>query len=116
WLNGAEESWQDAEALLGKRRWALGAFAVHLAVEKVLKAHVTRATGDIPPKTHNLRYLAELAKIQLTPDQVKLLVHLNEYQVDARYRDIDSPVPEPAIVQADMRSAKELSAWLKQLF
>lgn len=68
WIAGADESWADAEALIEKGRINFGAFAAHLAIEKALKARVTKATGDIPPRTHNLPHLAELAALNLTQD------------------------------------------------
>lgn len=54
WLNTAEDSWSGAEYLLKGRRYSFAAFTAHLALEKVLKAHVTRATSDIPPRSHIL--------------------------------------------------------------
>lgn len=38
-----------------------GLFLAHLALEKTLKAHVCRTTGELAPKTHNLVRLAEMA-------------------------------------------------------
>jgi HEPN domain-containing protein len=63
---GAISSWNDAVYLIEGKRVFLGLFAAHLAVEKVIKAHVIKETKDIPPFIHNLNKLAELANIQLT--------------------------------------------------
>ena len=62
WQRGASDDWESAQVLLssGKIRQAL--FFGHLALEKALKGLVTRTTGDIPPRTHDLLRLAELAK------------------------------------------------------
>ena len=46
WRNGALSSWDDALYLLEGKRVMLGMFAVHLALEKALKAHLS-----ISPRT-----------------------------------------------------------------
>ncbi len=62
WKGGAEEDIAAAGSLLetGHPRHAL--FFAHLAVEKMLKAHVTKATGDIPPKIHDLLRLVRTGR------------------------------------------------------
>jgi HEPN domain-containing protein len=57
----------------------------------MLKAHVTKRTKDIPPRTHNLVRLAELAQLELDPDQFGSLREFNLCQLEGRYPD-DEPV------------------------
>jgi HEPN domain-containing protein len=43
-------------------------FFAHLALEKLLKAHVCRATRDLAPRVHALLRLAERAGLMLPED------------------------------------------------
>ncbi len=50
WRTGSDEDWEMAEIALEKRKIRHGLFFLHLAMEKLLKAHVCRVTGEYPPK------------------------------------------------------------------
>jgi HEPN domain-containing protein len=60
WQKGAIEEWDLAQDLVKRNKTRHGLFFAHLALEKLLKAHVCRQTQDLPPRTHNLTRLAEL--------------------------------------------------------
>jgi len=110
--DGALEAWKDAEYLLqGKRIW-LGLFALHLAIEKALKAHVVKATRDIPPFIHNLPKLAEVANLDLSEKQKNLLAALNPYNIRGRYQESLSTPPPISEAKVMMKQAKELFGWL----
>lgn len=49
WRRGALMDWRVANELIENRRYAHGLFFAHLAIEKMLKAHVCKATGNIAP-------------------------------------------------------------------
>ncbi len=85
WRKGAEEDFEVARELVEMGRLRHGLFWVHLAVEKMLKAHVTRATEGVPPKVHNLVRLLELSGLTASEDQRILCQRLNAYQMDGRY-------------------------------
>jgi len=58
----SDEAWEAAVDLINENhRIQFGLFFVHLALEKVVKAHVWRAKQKMPPHIHNLIRLAELA-------------------------------------------------------
>ena len=65
WINTAKSDFDSAEILIHESRYSHGLFFCHLSIEKGLKAHVVKTTGEIPPKSHNLIYLLELADIEL---------------------------------------------------
>jgi AbiV family abortive infection protein len=48
WRSGAEEDLAAARSLLEKKHFRHALFFAHLAIEKVLKAHVTHETKTIP--------------------------------------------------------------------
>jgi HEPN domain-containing protein len=79
WRDGALSTWDDALYLIRDKRIMLGLFAVHLALEKAVKAHVVRTTGKLPPKIHSLIRLSELAGLDLSVEHKKVLAEINEY-------------------------------------
>lgn len=108
----ALEAWDNAAYLIkGKRIW-LGLFALHLAVEKALKAHVIKETKDIPPFIHNLSKLAEIANLDLSEKQKNLLADLNPYYIRGRYQESLGSPASMSEVKSMMKQAKELFEWL----
>ena len=73
------EDWEVAQDLLKHRRTRHGLFFVHLALEKLLKAHVCHSTNDLAPRLHNLIRLAGLAKLTLTQAQLDILADINTF-------------------------------------
>ena len=65
WHTGSDEDWEMAEIALEKGKIRHGLFFLHLAMEKLIKAHVFRVTGDLPPKIHNLLTLMQRAKLPI---------------------------------------------------
>jgi len=62
-------------------------FHAHLALEKILKAHVCRGTQAITPWIHNLSRLAETAQLKLSDEFIDVLADMNEYSLEGRYPD-----------------------------
>jgi len=115
WLEDALSSWNDAQYLIQDGRILFGLFAVHLALEKLIKAHVIKVTKELPPRIHNLLTLATLASLTLTPEQERLLAELNTFNIRGRYSDI--PMERPTATQAEsiFKQAKEVFKWLEEL-
>ena len=74
WREGSQEDWVVGQELVERGRIRHGLFFVHLALEKVLKAHVCRQTRDLAPRIHNLVRLAEQAALPLDQDQQDILL------------------------------------------
>lgn len=68
WQEGANYDLATAEDLLEIRRYPYTLFMGHLALEKLLKAHVVKATSEPAPKSHNLPYLAQKANLVTCQD------------------------------------------------
>ena len=115
WRKGAEEDWEVAQDLLGIGRCRHALFFAHLAVEKVIKACVTKVTGQVPPKTHNLLRLAQVSALQTTSEQSGVLRRLNMHQLAGRYPGESSEM-ELSIEQAAelMKDAERILEWLKR--
>ena len=114
WRNSSDEDFAAAESLLVKGHLRHSLFFAHLAVEKMLKAHVTRHTGDIPPRTHNLIRLAELAGLRMDPEREQFLRELNVYQLEGRYPEEEQVEIDSGIAKKELLRAKETLLWLKQ--
>ena len=112
WKRGAQEEWQVAGELLEKGRLRHALFFTHLAVEKALKAHVCRKTGDLAPRTHNLVRLAEVAGLQPSPDQLRILAALNEFVLAGRYPESLTPEPSSEEARRYRSDAEKVFQWL----
>lgn len=76
WRTSSDEDFDAAQSLLEKGHFRHSLFFAHLAIEKMLKAHVARQTKDIPPRIHNLIRPAEIAELSLEPKRVFLDVSI----------------------------------------
>lgn len=113
WKNGADEDIKAAEALLDKASYRHALFFLHLTIEKILKAHVSKVTVDIPPRIHNLLRLAEIAGLELPDEYSKFIRYLNRHQMDGRYPDQTSAVIDKDRAKRDMEKTREIFEWLK---
>jgi len=62
WIATSEYDIETVEHMLKSGRYVYVVFMCHLSVEKLLKGLVAETQEDLPPKTHNLRYLVKLSK------------------------------------------------------
>lgn len=112
WKNSAMEDWSVAQDLLQLKRTRHSLFFAHLALEKVLKGHVSGFTKAIPPKLHNLVRLAELAGLALTQEQVDILAEMNSYNLEGRYPDMLLPALTVKEATAQLKRAEKVYEWL----
>ncbi len=113
WRTSSEEDFAAAKSLLEKGHFRHCLFFAHLAIEKMLKAHVTRQTKDIPPRTHNLLRLAEIAGLKLNPEQARFLTRFGLYQLEARYPDSSEMLLDERAAAEKLSFAQEILEWLK---
>jgi HEPN domain-containing protein len=113
WRTGAEEDFAAAQPLLEKGYLRHCLFFVHLALEKMLKAHVAAKTKDVPPRIHNLVRLAQLARLGLDREQEFFLRRFDVYQMEGRYPDSQQVSINLKIAQEEIQKAKEMLEWLK---
>ena len=116
WKTGNSEDFAAAEALLEKGHLRHSLFLAHPAIEKMLRAHVTRQTKDVPPRIHNLVRLAEMAGLQLEPAHDKFLREFNVYQLQGRYPDSEQVRLDASAAKKEISAAGDMLTWLgKQL-
>jgi len=87
WQESGKEDWEVAIELVSNNRSRHGLYFAHLALEKILKAHVCKETRDLAPKIHNLIDLAQLANLTLTPHQSDILTEINSFNIEGLYPD-----------------------------
>ena len=114
WRTSSDEDFAAAESLLEKEHLRHSLFFAHLAIEKMLKAHVTRQTKDIPPRIHNLIRLAEIAELKLDTERVEFLREFGAYQLEGRYPDSEQVSVDPTFARDEISRAKEILVWLKK--
>lgn len=113
WKTGSNEDFAAAESLLEKGHFRHSLFLAHLAVEKMLKAHVVRQTNDMPPRIHNLVRLAEMAGLSLDPEQTNFLRSFDLYQLEGRYPDSTQVLIDSDAALEKLTIAGEMLEWLK---
>jgi HEPN domain-containing protein len=93
WLEGAEESWKSAEALIGSGRYMMALFCWHLCIEKLLKAHwVKDNESSFAPRIHNLTLLHDQTTLNLPEDMQADLKVVNFWNIEGRYPDYQNKV------------------------
>jgi HEPN domain-containing protein len=81
----AEYDIKTAESMFETGRYIYVIFMCHLSIEKMLKAIVAEVTKQIPPKTHNLLYLAKLIDLELPQDIFDFVSKINNVSIATRY-------------------------------
>lgn len=114
WKTSSDEDFSAAESLLEKGHFRHCLFCAHLAIEKMLKAHVTRQTEDVPPRMHNLIRLAEIAGLKIDAEQEQFLRKFNVYQLEGRYPDSEQVSFDSGFVGEKISKAGEMLEWLRK--
>ncbi len=114
WTKGAEEDFETAKILIERNRILHGLFFCHLVIEKMMKAHVVKVCGEMAPKSHNLFYLSEKAKIAFNEEDEVFLGVLMKYQLHGRYPDYNPLIPDKETVGQYLIQSKGIMQWLKE--
>jgi len=113
WIESSAEDIETAEILVEKSRTRHGLFFAHLAVEKMLKAHVCRKSQEPAPRIHNLLRLAQKTPLEPSEKHSLFFARFDRYQIEGRYPEF-SPVKISAESAAkELKSAQEVLEWLK---
>jgi HEPN domain-containing protein len=116
WRQSAEEDLSVAQDLVARDKLRHGLFFAHLALEKILKAHVCKATGELAPKTHNLVRLSEKALLKLSDNQIDLLAEVSEFNIESRYPEMLLPPPSREEAARYIIRIQEVLKCLNNLF
>jgi HEPN domain-containing protein len=114
WITEGENDLAFAKRVIARDSEAqYGLFFVHLALEKILKAHVCKRTNNFAPKIHNLVRLAEIGNVSLSDEQIDFLGRMNRHNIEGRYPDMDYPTPSVERAKHNLEQAQEIIGWLK---
>ncbi|HEX7541696.1 MAG TPA: HEPN domain-containing protein [Anaerolineales bacterium] len=117
WIALAEYDLETAVRMLEAGRYLYVIFLCHLALEKVLKAHVTAATQTMPVKTHDLIYLVKKSGLEMPQAHLEFIGKINTASIPTRYpEDLQRAVRDyPETVAKDyLHQTQEIIQWLKQ--
>lgn len=116
WRESATEDWNVGRDLVRRGKTRHGLFFLHLALEKILKAHVCRKTGDLAPKTHALARLAELSGLKVSAEEKDILADFTRYNIAGRYPESLGTAPSSREAREKLRLAQEVYEWLRNQF
>ncbi len=117
WIALADYDIETARHMLETGRYLYVVFLCHLALEKMLKAHVAEVTQTIPAKTHDLIYLVKNGKLELPERHLDFIGKINTASIPTRYPDdLQRALKEyPKSVAEDYLSqTQEILKWLKK--
>jgi len=114
WKEGATDDLESAKILIERNRLLHGLFFCHLVIEKAIKAHVVKQTGEVAPRSHNLIYLSEKANLIFNEEEDDFLGTLMKYQLQGRYPDFNPEVPSKEIVNSYFEKTEKLMLWLNR--
>ena len=83
-------------------------------IEKAIKAHVVKSSGEVAPRSHNLIYLSEKADLEFDVETEIFLGILMKYQLQGRYPDYNPVLPNILKVNEYFEKTKSLLQWLKE--
>ncbi|HVC35583.1 MAG TPA: HEPN domain-containing protein [Chloroflexota bacterium] len=117
WVDSAEYDWVTARELLTAGRYVYVVFFCHLAIEKLLKAHVAEVTNSLPPRTHDLVSLIRTAGLDVPGRYLQFIGTISGQSVSVRFPDeivhTVSEYPE-LVVREYLRQTEEVLQWLTQ--
>ena len=112
WIEGAKNDLEAAELLIKNRKILHGLFFCHLSIEKAIKAFVVKETKEVPPRSHNLIYLSEMANLIIDEDFTVFIGVLMKYQLEGRYPDYQPELPSSEVTNDYFLKTKKLLQWL----
>ena len=120
WLESSDSDYETMKVLFENKKntWCL--FLGHLVIEKLLKGLYAKNNKNNPqaPKSHDLLYLAEKTKLQLTERQKNLLDIITRFNINARYDDYRKDFYSKCTdeyTEQQVKNIEEVRTWLKNL-
>ena len=113
WINSSEDDLETAGLLIKNNKILFGLFLCHLCIEKAIKAHVVKCTGNVPPRIHNLSLLIEKTDLALSESQLLLCDTLMFYQLEGRYPGFNPRIPSKRKSEGILTNTNDFFKWLK---
>ena len=116
WIALTDYDIETARHMLATERYLYVIFLCHLALEKILKAHVAEVIQDAPIKTHDLIYLVKKCELEIPEKYLDFIGKINTASIPTRYPDdLQRSLKEyPKSVAKDyLNQTTEIVEWLK---
>lgn len=116
WIASAEYDMETAQTLFDGGRYPYVVFMCHLALEKILKAHVMQLTHAEAPRTHSLPFLLRKAGLKASTDMAEFLGDITNESGPTRYPADPGEVPREytrEVAEECLDSTREVFKWLK---
>lgn len=114
WQEGAAEEIKIAQELHESSYWRQSLFFLHLGLEKIIKAHVSRHIKDIAPRTHNLVRLAQKSGIEPGHGSMEILGEINMFQMEGRYPGSVPIVIDEKMCRKYLKKGQEVYTWYRE--
>lgn len=114
WSKGALDDFEAARILIEKKKFLRGLFFCHLAIEKILKAHVVKTTGDFAPRSYNLFFLIDQTSLIFEEKHEIFMGILMKYQLQGKYPDNNPFIPDKTTISDYLLQTKILLKCLQQ--
>lgn len=117
WIALTDYDLETARHMLVTGRYLYVDFLCHLALEKILKAHVAEVTQELPIKTHDLIYLVKKSELQLSQPHLDFIGKINTASIPTRYPDdLQRSLKEytESVAKEYLTQTTEIVQWLKQ--
>ena len=106
--------------MLKSGRYLYVTFMCQQAIEKYFKGIIVKQKSIAPPRSHNLRRLAEISEIdqKMTQRQIDFLDNLTPFCVAARYpayKDKMAKIATASVSEKYLKQTKGMFQWLKNL-
>ena len=114
WRHGALEDLEAARDLVARGHHRHGLFFAHLALEKLLKAHICRDSAGLPPRIHNLVRLVQQTSFEPAEEHLDVLAEMNAFNIEGRYPEHLLPAPTPGEAARYLERTEEVFGWLNR--
>jgi HEPN domain-containing protein len=117
WIALTDYDLETASHMLATGRYLYVVFLCHLALEKILKAHVAEVTQELPIKTHDLIYLVKKSELKLSQPHLDFVGKINTASIPTRYPDdLQRSLKEYSekVAKEYLKETQELVKWLKK--
>ncbi len=118
WQDSARESWDSAVYLATGNHYSLSLFALHLTLEKLLKAlWIKESVTDTPPYTHDLQKLLSELELEISAEEYDFLSVVNSWNIRGRYPDYTKKLYQntsAAYLKDQIDKVERLKKWLEE--
>jgi len=116
WIKSADHDLDTAESLITEKKFDWALFLGHLVLEKLLKAIFVKQKKLFPPKTHNLLFLIDELKLEMSAEDLDFFEEVNTFNISTRYPDEQFKfyqICTREFTQEKFGKIKEKYQWLK---